>query len=394
MKNKIIRFIFFFLVFLLIFQLFSKNDNQKNNGGDDVVVTSASKFVIGKEVKMNIKNNSKQAIIISSKCPQNPLFVEFYNNGKWSRKENTIKDTTYCTKIAKEIKIQPNEKTDVRFGLWNKNIFDGLGKYRITYRAIIEGESKSYSHEINIVEPSFLRKGWNTLLYKPILNTLLFFVSKIPGHSLGWAIIFLTLVIKLILLVPNHKALKSQKQLQRVQPQLDALKQKYKNDPQKLAQETMAIWKKHKVSPLGSCLPMLIQFPILIALFYVVRDGISVIDPNLLYTSLKSFDTQKVNAVFLGIIDLTKINIIILPIIVGGLQFFQVRLSFAKNKSKALAKKGNTPDIMPMMNKMMQFMLPVMIAVFTATLPAAVGFYWGVSTLFAIGQQFVVNKST
>jgi YidC/Oxa1 family membrane protein insertase len=148
----------------------------------------------------------------------------------------------------------------------------------------------------------------------------------------------------------------------------------------------MAIWKKHKVNPMGSCLPMLIQFPILIALFYVVKDGLNVTDPNLFYTPLKDFDLQSVNPVFLGILDLTKLNIIVLPLIVGGLQFLQIRLSFAKmNKSSNAA--------MPMMNTMMQFFLPVMIAVFTASLPAAVGFYWGTSTVFAIGQQIVVNRS-
>lgn len=173
--------------------------------------------------------------------------------------------------------------------------------------------------------------------------------------------------------------------MQRVQPELDALKQKYKNDPQRLAQETMAIWKKYKVSPLGSCLPMLIQFPILIALFYVVRDSLNVMDPALFYTPLKGFNLSEVNPIFLGLIDLTKINVIVLPIIVGGLQFIQIRLSLGR------VKNNNAGSAAPMMNKMMQFVLPVMIAFFSASLPAAVGFYWGVSTIFAIGQQLVVN---
>ena len=92
----------------------------------------------------------------------------------------------------------------------------------------------------------------------------------IPGHNLGWAIILLTLIIKLILLAPNQKALKAQKQMQKIQPQLDALKKKYANDQQKLAAETMEIWKKYKINPMSSCLPMLIQFPILIALFILL----------------------------------------------------------------------------------------------------------------------------
>ena len=392
MQNKLFRYLFFFLIFLIIFQLLSKNKTQEVNNTDDVIISSKSEFVLGKEVRIDIQNKSKADVKITSNCPKNPLLVEYYKNGEWIKKESSLKDASNCPSQIKETVIAPSSKTVLAYGLWNKDLFNDIGKYRIIYKTLLNSKEKSYFHEINIVQPSFLRRGWNILLYKPILNTLFFFIAKIPGHSLGLAIILLTLLIKIILLGPNHKALKSQKQLQRIQPQLDALKQKYKDNPQKLSQETMAIWKKHKVNPMGSCLPMLIQFPILIALFYVVRDGLNIIDPNLFYASLKSFNPQNINSVFLGIIDLTKVNIIVLPVIIGGLQFFQIKLSFAKS-SKALAKKGEASPMMPMMNNMMQYFLPVMIAVFTASLPAAVGFYWGTSTVFAIGQQLVVNRS-
>lgn len=391
MQNKFFRFLLFFLIFLVIFQLISGKKTKEVNKTDDIIITSSDKFVIGKEVKIDINNKSKEAIKISNQCPKNPLIVEFYLNGEWLKKEATLKDSSICQKQEKELTIKSGEKTTISYGLWNQDLFGGKGKYRITYKTLLDNKEKNYFHEIDISSPSLIRRGWDALLYKPILNTLFFFIAKIPGHSLGLAIILLTVLIKIILLGPNQKALKSQRQLQRVQPQLDALKQKYKNEPQKLAQETMAIWKKYKVSPMGSCLPMLIQFPILIALFYVVRDGLSVIDPNLFYAPLKSFNPQNVNSIFLGLIDLSKKNLIVLPIIVGGLQFLQIRLSFAKS-SKALVNK-DANAVMPMMNNMMQFFLPIMIAVFTAGLPAAVGFYWGISTVFAIAQQLVVNYS-
>jgi len=390
MKNKWSRFLFFFLIFLILFQLFGGNKKEEISQNDDVIITSRGKFVVGKEVILNIENNSAETLTIANNCPRNPLRVDVYQNGEWLTKETALKDASSCEGVS-DISIEPGGKTKIAFGAWNHDLFSETGRYRITYESILDDKEKQYLHEINITPPSLIRRGWNALLYKPIFNTLIFFVSKLPGHSLGWAIILLTLLIKLILLVPNQKALKSQKALQRVQPHLDALKQKYKNDSQRLAQETMGIWKKHKVSPMGSCLPMLIQFPILIALFYVVRDGLGVVDPNILYSPFKNFDVQSINPLFLGLIDLTKINFIALPIIIGGLQFFQIRLSLGKTKTKALAKSDN--PALPMMNKMMQYFMPVMIAVFTASLPAAVGFYWGVSTLFGIGQQLVVNYS-
>jgi len=384
MQNKLLRYAFFFLIFLILLQLFSPKKQENTNANDAVLLTSKSNFVIGNEVIIGIQNKSTETITIKNECPKNPLTVQYYQNGEWINKEALLDDASYCSKYSDTV-IEPTKSAYIKFGLWSMKLFDEEGKYQVTFDTTLEGKTKTYIHEINITPPSFIRRIWNTVLYKPIFNTLIFFVSRIPGHNLGLAIIILTLIIKIILLVPNQKALKSQKQLQRVQPELDALKQKYKNDPQKLAQETMAIWKKYKVNPLGSCLPMLIQFPILIALFYVVRDSLNVMDPNLFYAPLKGFNLQEVNPVFLGLIDLTKINVLALPIIVGGLQFIQIRLSLGK------VKNSNAGAAAPMMNKMMQFFLPVMIAFFSASLPAAVGFYWGVSTIFAIGQQLVVN---
>ena len=384
MQNKIIRYLFIFLIILLIMQLFNGNNVNNSNINDDIIISSKSKFVIGNEVILNIQNKSSESVIVKNKCPENPLFVEFYKNGEWIKKEAKIDDLKYC-EDQKDITVEPTKSSNIKFGLWSTKLFDAEGKYRVTFQSKINGKDKNFVHEINMVPPSFLKRTWNLIFYQPIYNILIFFMSKLPGHNLGWAIIVLTILIKVILLGPNQKALKSQKRLQIVQPQLDALKEKYKNDPQRLAQETMAIWKKNKVSPLGSCLPMLIQFPILIALFYVVRDSLNLMDKSLLYMPLKDFNLQIVNPIFLGLIDLTKVNLLALPIIVGGLQFLQIKLSLSK------VQKNNSNTAVPMMNNMMQFFLPVMIALFTASLPAAVGFYWGVSTLFAIGQQLVVN---
>jgi YidC/Oxa1 family membrane protein insertase len=387
--NKLFKPLIFVLIFLLAFQFFSKNEKQ--NSTDDVVLSAKSKIVLSKEVTIDIKNNSEKDIFIENKCPKNPLIVEKYTNGEWLPAESEITEDEWPWQEDRV--IAPGKSYMLGFGKWGWGLFDELGKYKVSYKIIEEESEKIYSHEFSIVEGSILRKFWNGFFYKPILNTLIFIISKIPGHSLGLGIILLTLIIKLILLGPNHKALKAQKAMQKIQPQLDALKIKYKDDQQKLAQETMAIWKKYKVSPMSSCLPMLIQFPILIALFYVVKDGFDSVSPEMLYSTLKNFDPTSVNPNFLGIIDLTKINIIILPIIVGGLQFLQMKLTLGKTNTNKPAKKDETPNPMAGMSKMMQYAMPVMIAVFTASLPAAVGFYWGTSTLFGIGQQFFVNKS-
>ena len=379
--SKYSRLILFTLGFLLIWS-FLQPKNQTGSG-DDVTLDAKSRFAVSSPVIITVKNNSETDLIIPSACPKNPLTVERYANGEWAPAEA---ESTSCDE--ENIIIAPGKKHEINYAAWNQQLFDEKGKYRISLTQETEGKTKTYTKEIEITSPGLVRTLWTEGLYKPIFNTLIFLVTFMPGHNLGWAIILLTLIIKLILLVPNQKALKAQKAMQKVQPQLDALKKKYKDNPQRLAEETMQIWKKYKVNPMSSCLPMLVQFPVLIALFYVVKNGLNFINPQLLYGGLQNFDTSLINPVFLGLIDLTKVNILVLPVIVGLLQFGQMRLTLGKSMKNA--PEGSP---MPMMNKTMVYFMPLLIAFFTASVPAAVGFYWGTSTLFGIGQQIVVNKS-
>jgi YidC/Oxa1 family membrane protein insertase len=174
------------------------------------------------------------------------------------------------------------------------------------------------------------------------------------------------------------------------------LKEKYKDNQQKLAEETMKIWQEHKVNPMSGCLPILIQFPILIALFFVVQDGLNPDQSVFLYEPLKDFVFQNVSTNFLGLLELTKQNFYVLPFVVGGLQFSQLYLANNRNKkqkAKTKSKDQNQDQMQSVQNTMLYFM-PAMIAVITATLPAGVGLYWGTSTLFAIMQQVIINKET
>jgi YidC/Oxa1 family membrane protein insertase len=166
-----------------------------------------------------------------------------------------------------------------------------------------------------------------------------------------------------------------------------------------IAKETMALWKEHKVNPLGSCLPLLIQFPFLIAIFYVIQTGLSPNNVYLLYGPLKEFSLLSIDVNFLGILDLTKINAFALPIVVGGLQFFQMKLAMMRNKKRKEEKENKKKDKkkgkgaeMEMASQMMIYVMPVMIALFTASLPSGVGLYWSASTIFGIVQQLVVNR--
>ena len=180
--------------------------------------------------------------------------------------------------------------------------------------------------------------------------------------------------------------------MQEIQPKLNKIKEKYKDNQEMATKETMAIWKEHKVNPFGSCLPLLIQFPVLIALFNVVQNGLNPDNSYLFYNFLKNFSFENIHFIFLNLLDLTKINHFILPLIVGGLQFLQMKLTLSKSKTKTNESDKKEPkNEMETANAVMLYLMPGMIALFTASVPAGVGLYWIVSTLYGIAQQFVVN---
>jgi YidC/Oxa1 family membrane protein insertase len=223
---------------------------------------------------------------------------------------------------------------------------------------------------------------------------LIFIASLTPGYNLGIAIILVTIIVKLILFIPTQHAMEGQRKMQAVQPKMDAMKAKYKDDPKKMQEETMKLWKEHGVNPMQSCLPMLIQFPILIGLFFTIRDGsVLALSEHLLYAPYQNL-TWDFGTQFLGM-DLTVPNVMVMPILLVVMQFFQMKLSFAMNKKKQDnqgKKKNEKASQQEMQQKIMMYGLPLMIGFFAIKYPAAVSLYWAASTVFAIGQQVFVNK--
>lgn len=363
------------------------------------ITTEKQTYRRGKQVAAIIQNNTDRDIAIALDCPAQPLPVYRMENGEW--KKIQIKVEMNCPE-SNILTLKPEQKETIRFTYWNHSLFDTLGDYQIRVPYTDEGEKKeAISSAFTITSEGMLGWAWKNLFYAPIFNALMFIVKIIPGHSLGFGIIILTFVIRFLLHIPSQRALESQKKMQLLQPKLEHIKEKFKGDQEKIAKETMQIWKENKVNPFGSCLPLFIQFPFLIAIFYVIRDGLNPDNIHLLYGPLREFSFTEINANFLGILDLMKVNAIVLPIIVGLLQFAQVKLSMmhkVKQKSHPLAKElveseKSLPAQQAMMNKIMVYFLPLMIAIFTASVPAGVGLYWGTSTLYGIGQQFIVNRN-
>lgn len=389
--NKILKNILLFLVvFLAINYLMqgcgNKSQQALNTSGDLVFTTTKTEYSRYETVTVDIKNNTSQEITIPNECPNEPFTVYKYENNDWVQK--TDSPQLNCDQAQPTIVPQAKE-AKITYGNWNHALFFSEGRFKIEFTTKINNEDKTItSNEFLIVEEGLIRKLWVGIFYRPIYNGLIFFASIMPFHDLGLAIILLTILIRTILLIPSQKSMKSQKKMQEIQPRLQKIKEQYKGDQQKIAAETMAIWKEAKVNPLGSCLPLLLQFPFLIALFYVIQGGLNPDNSFLLYAQYSNFTLHDISVNFFGILDLTKNNLYVLPIIIGALQFVQMKLSMAKTMKGAEKQKSE----MNMANNMMMYIMPVMIAVFTAGLPAGVGLYWGISTIYGIIQQIYVNR--
>ncbi len=383
--RNVLTFLIIFLVVNFIYNSFFSNDDQPEPRFGILINTTAKNFALHDIVEVEIQNNTANDLTIADTCPEQPLPVQFFNNGVWE--DRTTSSKIDCTESS-DIVIKPTETRIISFDQWNDELFNELGSYKILLRA---EDQTLETNQFEIKPQSTFLWLWTVALYQPIYNALIFAASSLPGYDFGFAIILLTILIRTLLLIPNQKALKSQKKMQEIQPKIAELKEKHGDNKEKIAMETMAIYKEHKVNPFGSCLPLIIQLPILIALFQVIQSGLSTHNQYLLYGNLSEFDISLINTNFLGILELTEINFIVLPIVVGLLQFGQMKLAMSRSKKNQDPKKKAGSE-MEIASRMMTTVMPIMIAIFTASVPAGVGLYWAFSTIYGIGQQLVINK--
>lgn len=226
------------------------------------------------------------------------------------------------------------------------------------------------------------------IFYQPLLNLLIFLYNVVPGQDVGVSIILVTVIIRLILYPFSAKAIKAQKLLQEMQPKIEEMKKLYKDQKEKQAQEMMKIYKEHKINPFSSCLPLLIQFPFLIAVYQVFNTGLSNGSLDLLYPFIAN--PGHINTIAFGFLDLGKANIL-LAIAAGAAQFWQAKMMLAKRPS-IKNKDSKDEDMAAIMSKQMVYMMPVMTVVIGAGLPSGLVLYWLVITVITALQQILVLK--
>lgn len=231
-----------------------------------------------------------------------------------------------------------------------------------------------------------MAEAWNLIIADPILNGLTALAGLLSGNF-GLAIIIFTVIVRVLLLPVTLRQLRSTKSMQTLQPKIQALQKKYGRNKQKLQQEMMALYKEAGVSSVGCVWPMLIQFPIWIALYQSIIKALATVPENLLSLSQHLYSWSLVKQVipldnhFLWLNLAVSDSTLILAVLVGGTMWVQQKMVTAPTTDP---KQRST-------NQMMLLMMPFMFALFTLTFPSGLALYWAISNVIGIGIQYLVT---
>ncbi len=231
---------------------------------------------------------------------------------------------------------------------------------------------------------------FHIVLYQPLFNLFVFLYNILPAHDVGLVILLVTVIIRLVLYPLTSAGLKAQKTMQELAPKQAEIQKKFANDKQAQAQATMELYKNNKVNPVTSCLPTLLQIPVLYALYRVFSDGLLSKDLNIVLYSFVH-NPEKINAISLGFLNLSQPSYV-LAVLAGLAQFWQARGMIRTPTPKEAGEGGKDENTMAIMNKQMLYIMPVMTVVIGIRFPAGLTLYWFLSTLFMALQQWFLNR--
>ncbi|TRZ78703.1 protein translocase component YidC [bacterium] len=231
---------------------------------------------------------------------------------------------------------------------------------------------------------------FNTILIRPIINLLIFLYNTLAFGDLGIAVILLVLVAKVILFPLSKKSIKSQVVMQKLQPKMKEIQNKFKDDKEEQTKAMMEFWKENKVNPVSGCLPMLIQLPILIAIFEVFRHGLPDLTNGVLYSFIKNPVTLNPN--FLKFMNLSIKGSIYLALIAAGFQLLQGKITMSAGTSKTEGSKDDKKASAENITKKMIYFLPIITIYIVLQFPAVLGIYWVFFTVFSIAEHLIVVR--
>lgn len=250
---------------------------------------------------------------------------------------------------------------------------------------------------------------FNLLFFGPVLNLLVLIlkgleVIQIPG-ALGFAIILLTVIIRFLVWPFMGSQLRSAHKMAELKPKIQALKTKHSGDKQAFAAAQMALYKEHGVNPAAGCLPTLIQFPVLIALYQTIfaffpgSSGLETINKALYHPSLRLENTPDLNFFGLNLADKPSFGALLtIPLLTAALTFVQSKMmspkpikEYPSDSPKEKKEKEELEDSMSAVQSQMAYMMPLLIGYFAFQFPIGLSLYWNTLTTLGIIQQYLIS---
>jgi len=234
--------------------------------------------------------------------------------------------------------------------------------------------------------------AFNTVLYRPLYNIFIGFIEAFPWIDAGIVVILFTIFVKLVLFPLSQKSVRSQIEMKNIQPEIDEIKIKYKDNKQEQALKTMNLYKEKGINPFSGIFLALIQLPILIALYMVFyKGGLDIIHTETLYSFIKA--PGEINKVFLGMFDITEKNTVLAVVVALG-QYLQIKFTLPAIKKTEGDKKEPSfqNELAKSMNMQMKYVMPIFMFFIARSFAAIVSLYLITSSVFAIGQELYMRK--
>ncbi len=235
-----------------------------------------------------------------------------------------------------------------------------------------------------------ISSAFHAVVFDPLYNGLIFLVDIMPGHEVGLAVILLTIIVRIILFPISRRAVTTQIQMKKIAPQVEEIKQKFKTREEQ-GRAILSLYKENGVRPFASFALILVQLPILIALYWIFsHGGLPEVNTSLLYSFIHV--PESIDMVFLWIA--MDGHSLLLAILAGATQFVYTRLSMGKRAAAAPKPVGTSfsSDMARSFDLQMRYILPVMVGAFSYFVVAAAPLYWATSTLFMIGQEYLMGR--
>lgn len=231
---------------------------------------------------------------------------------------------------------------------------------------------------------------FHTFFYNPIYNGLVYLIDVLPKGDAGLAVILLTIIVSLILFSVSKKAIKTQIRMKEMEPELREIREKI-TDKQEQALKMMSLYKKYEINPFSVILLVLLQIPVLLALYFVfLKAGLPEINTEILYSFVKVPTEVSMN--LFGIVDISQKNIF-LAILAGVTQFIQARVAIPKMEPKKDGKSSFKEDFQRSLNTQVKYVFPVIIIIVSLGFPAALPLYWSTRNVFMTLQELYVKKT-